>query len=128
MKKEIADNERNEKREGIRVGPAPFVPLSAQPSSFVHPQQAAPNTVIIVHTVKQADTSAPYQTFCPKCQMPITTRQNFVTGTFTWILVLITLVAFFPLAFVPFCLDSCKDVQHFCPKCKTMLSCKRKFF
>ncbi|CAJ0934616.1 unnamed protein product, partial [Mesorhabditis belari] len=125
---EMADNEKNEKRESsIRIGPAPFVPLSAQPSAFMHPPSQS-STLVIVHPVKEAATSAPYQTFCPKCQMPITTRQHYVTGTFTWILVVVILIFFFPLAFVPFCLDSCKDVQHYCPKCSTPLSYRRKFF
>lgn len=61
-------------------------------------------------------------------QCRIRTRQSFKSGRLTWFLVFIILLLFFPLAFVPFLIDSCKDVRHYCPKCNMLLSVKKRFF
>ncbi|MFH4975844.1 hypothetical protein AB6A40_002553 [Gnathostoma spinigerum] len=75
-----------------------------------------PNTTT-KRRIKKAETAEPHEDFCPNCQCRIRTRQRFVTGKLTWSLVIIILFVCLPLAFLPFCIDSCKDVQHYCPKC-----------
>uniref|UniRef100_A0A914ZCQ0 LITAF domain-containing protein n=1 Tax=Parascaris univalens TaxID=6257 RepID=A0A914ZCQ0_PARUN len=131
-----------------RVAPTPFTPFSttasgasvhprtvAQPVAIpsqgtgVNPAGAGPTTSnALSYTVKKADTAEPHEEFCPKCQCRIRTRQRFVTGKLTWFLVIVIVIIFFPLAFLPFLIDSCKNVHHHCPKCNMLLSVKKRFF
>ncbi|GMR32356.1 hypothetical protein PMAYCL1PPCAC_02551, partial [Pristionchus mayeri] len=142
---ESQNSENLHREHTIKVSPVPFTPLATP--EFHHTSVAVPTTsaqpmdpsllttqpdrptVIIYQTVSPsiASTSAPYQANCPKCQQEVTTRQSFVTGTFTWLVALIVLFFFFPLACLPFCIDSCKDVHHYCPKCSTLISVKKRF-
>ncbi|KAK6113159.1 LITAF-like zinc ribbon domain family protein [Brugia pahangi] len=80
------------------------------------------------YTVKKAITAEPHDEFCPRCQCRIRTKQSHKSGRLTWLLVFIILILFFPIAFVPFLIDSCKDVCHYCPKCNMLLSVKKRFF
>lgn len=140
-------NTLNETKETKgRIAPTPFTPFSStSSSSSIHPCPSSPRPAVIPtgeginpsssssivpnvasYVVKRAETTEPHEEFCPKCQCRIRTRQNFVVGKLTWLLVVIILVVFFPLAFLPFLIESCKDVQHYCPKCSMLLSVKKR--
>ncbi|CAI4233275.1 unnamed protein product [Auanema sp. JU1783] len=132
------EQNKNTPKEGntYKISPPPFVPLSGTSSSPMNvdastlhtiPINGPPRTIVIVQEVKEAPSFSPYMAFCPKCSQNVTTKQTFVSGSLTWICFLFVLFFFFPLAFVPFCLDSCKDVQHYCPKCASLLSIKKRF-
>ncbi|VDK83283.1 unnamed protein product [Onchocerca ochengi] len=125
----------------------PHLPCTPFSSGSVHPRlSSTPKTVISTseginpssgpsstsavanYIVKRATTAEPHDEFCPKCQCRIRTKQHHKSGRLTWILVFIILIIFFPLAFVPFLIDSCKDVRHYCPKCNMLLSVKKRIF
>ncbi|VDD93817.1 unnamed protein product [Enterobius vermicularis] len=130
-----------------RVAPTPFTPFSTGSTATVYPRPSSPptsivstsggvnpssdgNSTTIVHCYhpKKAVTAEPHEEFCPKCQCRCRTRQKFISGRLTWLLAFIILLVFFPLAFLPFLIRSCKDVHHYCPKCNMLLSIKRRFF
>ncbi|KAL3990033.1 LITAF-like zinc ribbon domain family protein [Acanthocheilonema viteae] len=96
----------------------------------VNPASGQSNASFAVanYIVKKATTAEPHDEFCPKCQCRIRTKQSHKSGRLTWLLVFIILILFFPIAFVPFLIDSCKDVRHYCPKCNMLLSVKKRFF
>ncbi|CAB3400019.1 unnamed protein product [Caenorhabditis bovis] len=136
-----ADNLKNERMESgmaehhYKVSPPPFVPLSSPTAIDVNQLQAvitnsssqAP-TIVIAESVKPAPSFASYETHCPKCARTVYTVPKFVTGTLTWIIFVLIVICFFPLAFTPFCIDSCKDAEHYCPRCNTLLGIRKRIF
>ncbi|CAI5455856.1 unnamed protein product [Caenorhabditis angaria] len=134
-------NSRNAKKEcsmsehNYKVSPPPFVPLSGPSTIDVDQLQVVlttantqPTTVVIVQEAKPAPTFASYETFCPTCQKPIHTLPKYVNGALTWIVFILVLILFFPLAFAPFCLESCKDAHHYCARCNTLIGIKKRIF
>nr|CAD2201486.1 unnamed protein product [Meloidogyne enterolobii] len=64
----------------------------------------------------------PLKMKCPYCRSHIVTQTIKTSGMLTWI---ITGLCFFLgcilLCWIPFCVDSCLDVEHRCPACKKPL-------
>ncbi|CAI2357916.1 unnamed protein product [Caenorhabditis sp. 36 PRJEB53466] len=136
-------NNRNAKKESTmgtpehnyKVSPPPFVPLTQptvidveQLQNVVLPGGQPPPTVVIVTAPKPAPSFASYETTCYSCGKFVHTLPKFVIGTLTWIVFVLVFICFFPLAFVPFCLDSCKDAHHYCPRCNALLGIKKRIF
>ncbi|CAF1187357.1 unnamed protein product [Rotaria sp. Silwood1] len=69
----------------------------------------------------------PTQCTCPQCGKQIVTRTQKKSGMLAWI---ICAVLFFTLlwlcCWIPFCVDACKDTQHYCPNCGTLLGVKKQ--
>uniref|UniRef100_A0A3B3IIW6 LITAF domain-containing protein n=1 Tax=Oryzias latipes TaxID=8090 RepID=A0A3B3IIW6_ORYLA len=69
----------------------------------------------------------PGVTFCVYCQKNVLTRTSFEIGAMAWVFCGgITLLGCWPCMLLPFCLDSCKDVKHYCPSCNNLLHFYRK--
>ncbi|KAM6972507.1 uncharacterized protein FYW47_004660 [Aplochiton taeniatus] len=67
-------------------------------------------------------TEVPGQMNCVHCQTIVITQTTHRTGNLTW--VVCAGLAFFlclPCCFIPFCVDSCKDVEHRCPNCHNVI-------
>uniref|UniRef100_UPI001EAED75E lipopolysaccharide-induced tumor necrosis factor-alpha factor homolog n=1 Tax=Oncorhynchus gorbuscha TaxID=8017 RepID=UPI001EAED75E len=62
------------------------------------------------------------QITCPHCQVPVLTETTHTPGLFTW-LIFGALFCFLCMIFscLPFCVESCQDVEHRCPNCKTVI-------
>uniref|UniRef100_A0A8C7YT47 LITAF domain-containing protein n=1 Tax=Oryzias sinensis TaxID=183150 RepID=A0A8C7YT47_9TELE len=64
----------------------------------------------------------PGVTFCVYCQKNVLTRTSFEIGAMAWVFCGgITLLGCWLCMCIPFCLDSCKDVKHYCPSCNNLL-------
>lgn len=85
------------------------------------PVQHIQNTVIVQTPVGPRET----RTTCPSCQAVITTRISHDTSTRTHLFALLCCLIFFPCACVPYCMDSCKDTNHYCPNCNAYLGTYR---
>ncbi|XP_059407655.1 lipopolysaccharide-induced tumor necrosis factor-alpha factor homolog [Carassius carassius] len=106
-----------------QAGPhaAPFQP---PPYGFGHPTiTVQPTMVPVVAQMAVVNlTDTPGRITCSHCMTDIITETEYINGLLTW-LICGTLVFFFCwLCFwIPFCVDSCKDVKHTCPNCKNIL-------
>ncbi|XP_024127736.1 lipopolysaccharide-induced tumor necrosis factor-alpha factor homolog [Oryzias melastigma] len=79
----------------------------------------------VVTTVTQVltpPTDGPGMMLCTCCQRTVTTRPSFEIGLMAWAVCGgLFLLGCFPCMCIPFCLDSCKDVRHYCPLCNRLL-------
>ncbi|XP_022191463.1 lipopolysaccharide-induced tumor necrosis factor-alpha factor homolog [Nilaparvata lugens] len=89
--------------------PPPYgmqIPMQ-QPVHVIIPQQLGPHSQTIT---------------CPSCQKVITTRvdQEATIKTHLFALLLCVLMCW-PCACIPYCTDSCKASNHYCPNCDAFL-------
>ncbi|XP_063058678.1 lipopolysaccharide-induced tumor necrosis factor-alpha factor homolog [Engraulis encrasicolus] len=66
-------------------------------------------------------TEVPGQAHCPHCQKLVVTETRYVDGNLNRLWALILLFVFWPCCLAPFCVDSCKDVEHRCPDCRSVI-------
>ncbi|XP_044160461.1 lipopolysaccharide-induced tumor necrosis factor-alpha factor homolog [Bufo gargarizans] len=81
----------------------------------------APVTTVVMAT-SFADT--PASCTCPVCRENILTRIQHTNGLLVWVIfgTMILVGCWLGCCLIPFCMDSCKDVDHYCPKCNHHLS------
>ncbi|XP_069386680.1 lipopolysaccharide-induced tumor necrosis factor-alpha factor homolog isoform X10 [Paralichthys olivaceus] len=79
-----------------------------------------PNTVMFM--VQQLPKEAPGQMVCPGCRHTVLSIIKYKRGVLSWTLCGV-LFAFlcWPCFWIPLVADACKDVEHSCPICKTIL-------
>uniref|UniRef100_A0A3B5MI82 LITAF domain-containing protein n=1 Tax=Xiphophorus couchianus TaxID=32473 RepID=A0A3B5MI82_9TELE len=101
--------------------PQPVDQESAQPVPQQYPEPGAqqypqPGVFLVQHL----PTDVAGSMLCPHCKNTVVTSVEYKVGMLTWI---IFGVLFFcwPCSFIPFCVNSCKDVQHSCPQCNNVL-------
>ncbi|XP_067296874.1 cell death-inducing p53-target protein 1 homolog isoform X4 [Pseudorasbora parva] len=95
--------------------------------------QAAPNLApsinvqptmkpIVTQMVDAGLTDVPRRVICRHCMMEVTTEIEHINGALTWLICagLAIFVCWF-CCFIPFCVDSWKDVKHTCPNCKNVI-------
>ncbi|CAH1253976.1 LITAF [Branchiostoma lanceolatum] len=99
---------------------APY-PQPGTPVYYGAITQAGNSTVILA--VPPTFSPDPVNMQCTNCGQRVTTTTAVNTGLATWIAcgAICALGGFLGCCFVPFCLDSMKDVRHTCPSCRAHL-------
>ncbi|XP_073491005.1 uncharacterized protein [Aquarana catesbeiana] len=98
------------------VYPPPLPPYSE--SAFQTQTVLMPNIIL-----KTELRDIPAQTVCPSCNLPCVTKTEYTSGCLTTLLC--CLLFFFGCllgcCLIPCCVNSCKDVNHYCPNCKHLI-------
>ncbi|PAV59752.1 hypothetical protein WR25_26466 [Diploscapter pachys] len=90
-----------------------------QPPPYGSGENAQPTTIYVGSVVFD---KIPTQVLCPRCNMNVITTLKFKNGLLTWLMVGgMALFGCWICCCVPLCIDSCKDVQHFCSSCQAFL-------
>ncbi|XP_054460299.1 LITAF domain-containing protein-like [Anoplopoma fimbria] len=104
----------------IQTMPQPAYQYSAQQPQVVHPV----NQVVVM---QQLPADVPGQMLCPYCQYTVVTEISYKTGYYTWhVCAMLTVFLCWPCCCIPFCVKSCKDVEHSCPYCHKVLHIHKK--
>jgi lipopolysaccharide-induced tumor necrosis factor-alpha factor len=69
-----------------------------------------------------AFSNSPMQTTCPSCHATVLTSVSHEVGAMAWVIfAVLCLVGCWICAFIPFCVDDCKDTVHSCPNCNAII-------
>lgn len=112
--------------EPMPAHPAP--PPSYYPNAPVQPPPTdGPRTQVITsapRTVRVINMGpGPTGTVCPTCNKSIVTRVEYVSNNRTHIVsaALCVLAGCCCGCFVPYCINSCKTANHYCPQCRAFI-------
>ncbi|XP_073501843.1 uncharacterized protein [Phyllobates terribilis] len=105
----------------IGIGGA-YPPTPSYGVGGVQPSVTAPVTPNVIIGTSFADT--PVRCSCPVCHQSIVTRTEHTSGLLTWLIFgcLILLGCWLGCCLIPFIVDGCKDVDHYCPSCNHHIS------
>ncbi|KAF2883731.1 hypothetical protein ILUMI_22438 [Ignelater luminosus] len=111
-----------------QVYPQPGYPQPGYPSGpgiYIPPgQQQALGTTVVVTTglpVSQFG-PAPQPMTCPHCHKEITTKLQVEAGMRAHLFAFMFCVFLcIPCMIIPYCVDSCKNKNHYCPECGAFL-------
>ncbi|RVE75785.1 hypothetical protein OJAV_G00002470 [Oryzias javanicus] len=106
----------------VQPAPAPYQHYPQQQQQQPQPQVHVTHQVAPMVVVQPLPTDAPGQMHCPHCKNTVVTKTEYKVGMLAWIICgVLALFICWPCSCIPFCIDSCKDVQHSCPSCNNVL-------
>ncbi|XP_063284828.1 LITAF domain-containing protein-like isoform X2 [Pelobates fuscus] len=102
---------------GVAGGNYPPPPAYGMGPTAQPPVVMAPVGPTII--LQQSFHDTPASTTCPSCRQNILTRTVHSIGLLAWLLfgLLLLFGCWLGCCLIPFCLSSCKDVDHYCPNC-----------
>ncbi|EGT41272.1 hypothetical protein CAEBREN_02467 [Caenorhabditis brenneri] len=94
-------------------------------------QISASHTPSMLVNAKKYLSDRPQLLDCPRCKNHGETELRFVNGFFTYVsffVLLIFGITILPLFFlwVPFCVETFKDAEHYCPSCRAWIGTYRR--
>ncbi|XP_017838880.1 lipopolysaccharide-induced tumor necrosis factor-alpha factor [Drosophila busckii] len=103
-----------------------YQPYPAGPTQppLYPPMQPPGNTCVIVHHTPTVPMRVPVGTEptfvrCPSCQADVVTViENKPTSRTHLAALILCLVGCWPCVCVPYCMNSCKSTEHYCPICR----------
>ena len=123
--------------------PSPMQYPPQQPGNYQYPYQPQPNPVQAAYNQPQVYIQPGYiiqsdgqfafssqASLCPTCREVVQTRTQRSPSAAAWISFVLLLLVFvffwlLPLCCIPFCIPSCYNVKHFCPRCGGLLGERR---
>ncbi|XP_061703328.1 LITAF domain-containing protein [Syngnathoides biaculeatus] len=105
-------------------GPAPPPVLYPSPNAGPPPigYQGGPTTTVTQMVVTPALQDTAGQALCSHCQRTVVTRTEHKSGLLAWAICGgLTIFGCWLCCCIPFCLDSCQDVEHHCPSCQNLI-------
>ncbi|XP_038619507.1 LITAF domain-containing protein [Tachyglossus aculeatus] len=109
---------------GVYPPPPPYQANPGQPAPAFNPAQ----TVVMVDPapaviVGQVFSDVPARVTCPSCHQSVVTRIVHHVGLMAWLISggLCLVGCWLGCCLIPFCVDSCQDVDHFCPNCQHLI-------
>ncbi|GFX24924.1 lipopolysaccharide-induced tumor necrosis factor-alpha factor-like protein [Trichonephila clavipes] len=87
--------------------------------SYPDPHTPTPNVTVVAPP--QMYGLLPMQVTCGNCKNVVVTVTTCENGGCVYLAAIVIVFCFFPLVFIPFLTDSCKDVTHYCPACNARL-------
>lgn len=127
----------------IEVNDAPpqYEAASNMPLNYAQPQQYPPQqqpqyqpqqitiqtgmapqpNITVVMSPRMGE--SPVQTVCHNCKANIFTQTKYESGIAAWLIAggCCLFGLWCGCCLLPFCIDSCKDVEHYCPNCRALV-------